>query len=465
MAAIITNKFRVHNAEQFKEGFGEAAATNMYLFIGRPQAWADDTAPDTPVDTVADEFYYWDDMVALKRIQTSDVSHAIVRRNWTTGKYYDIYRHDYNGTTAGVNIDTGAGTTPASLFDANFFVVTDDYNVYKCINNRNPSTNAVVASTDKPTGTQTSIITTSDGYQWKYMYSISPADVLKFVSTDFIPVKTVGSNPGTSDPYYNQYLVEDAAVDGGINYIRVTNGGSGYGSVPTVTITGDGTGATATAVVNGGVVTGINISTAGTNYTFATVIISGGSPSSAAAASAIISPKGGHGKNSIEELGGFYVAMNVRLEYDDGSGDFPVDNDYRRIGIVRDPTNFGTTVVATASTLKATYEIELASGVTGTFDVDEIITGGTSGATGRIVSFDSVTRTIRYIKTRLTENTIVFQTAETITGGTSSASGTSASLANPEVQADSGDVIYVENRRPINRASDQVEDIKIVCEF
>lgn len=465
MAAIITNKFRVHNAEQFKEGFSEAAATNMYLFIGRPQAWADDTSPDTPVDTVADEYYYWDDMVALKRIQSSDVSHAIVRRNWTSGKYYDIYRHDYNGTTAGVNIDTGAGTTPASLFDANFFVVTDDYNVYKCINNRNPSTNAVVASTDKPTGTQTSIITTSDGYQWKYMYSISPADVLKFVSTDFIPVKTVGSNPGTSDPYYNQYLVEDAAADGSISYIQITDGGSGYGSTPTVTVTGDGTGATATAVVNAGVVTGVNITTPGTGYTFATVIISGGSPSSAATASAIISPKGGHGKNAVEELGGFYVAMNVRLEYDDGSGDFPVDNDYRRIGIVRDPTTFGTTTVATSSTLKATYEIELASGVTGTFEVDEIITGGTSGATGRVVSYDSTTRTVRYIKTRTTENTTPFQTAETITGGTSSASGTSASLANPEVQADSGDVIYVENRRPINRASDQVEDIKIVCEF
>ena len=42
MAAIITNKFRIHNAEQFKEAFSEATATNMYLFIGRPQPWTSD---------------------------------------------------------------------------------------------------------------------------------------------------------------------------------------------------------------------------------------------------------------------------------------------------------------------------------------------------------------------------------------------------------------------------------------
>ena len=59
----------------------------------------------------------------------------------------------------------------------------------------------------------------------------------------------------------------------------------------------------------------------------------------------------------------------------------------------------------------------------------------------------------------------MFQTAETITGGSSSATGTIDTLTNPEVAPDSGDVIYVENRRPINRASDQIEDIKIIVEM
>ena len=97
MAAIITSKFRIHNAQSFQEGFSESAATNIYLGIGRPQAWTDDNSPDTPKDTVSGEYYRWDDMIALKRVQSSDVTLAIPRRNWTSGKYYDIYKDNYNG--------------------------------------------------------------------------------------------------------------------------------------------------------------------------------------------------------------------------------------------------------------------------------------------------------------------------------------------------------------------------------
>lgn len=463
MAAIITSKFRIHNAQSFKEGFSEAAPTNMYLGIGRPQSWTSDNSPDTPVDTVADEFYYWQDMLAVKRVQSSDVSHAIPRRDWTSGQYYDVYRHDYDGVTTGVNISSGGGTTPTNLFDANFFVITDEYNVYKCLSNTDTN-NDVVASTTKPTGTSTSAITTADGYVWKYMYTISPADVIKFVSTDFIPVKTLASDPGSTDSYYSQWLVQNSAVDGSIDNILVTAGGTGYLSNPTVTIDGDGSGATADAVIDvgSGQVVGITITDPGSGYTYASVGISGGSGGSATA-TALITPKGGHGADPIEELGGYYVMMNVRLEYDDGSGDFPVDNDYRRIMLIRDPYNYGTTTVSTSTTLKATKELTFSSG-TGTFQQDETITGASSNAVGRIVSVSGTT--IRYIQVRTDNATgTVFSVGETITGGTSSATGTVATKTNPEVQPYSGDVIYVENRRPINRASDQIEDIKIIVEM
>lgn len=464
MAAIITNKFRIHNAAQFKEGFSEAAPTQMYLFIGRSQPWTSDAAPDTPVDTVEAEYYNYDDMIALKRIQSSDVSHAILRRDWTSGKYYDIYRHNYDGSAAqGTDIDAGTSTTRATLFDANYFVVTDEYNVYKCLDNRNAS-NVVATSTTKPTGTSTTAFTTADGYVWKYMYSISAADVLKFVSTDFIPVKTLESNPGSTDSYYNQWLVQSAAVSGAINNIIVTAGGSGYSSAPTVTIAGDGTGATATATVSGGAVTAINITAAGTGYSYVTVSMSGGAGSNAAA-TVIVSPKGGHGFDPVKELGGFYVIMNVRLEYADGSGDFPIDNDYRRIGIVKDPQLFGTTNLATTSTLRATKTLTLQAGVTGTFTVDEVITQSSTGATGRIVSYDSANRIIYYIKQQGVQNNIAFTTSNNVTGAGSSAVGNVSALGNPEVAIDSGDIIYFENRRPINRASDQLEDIKIVVEM
>ena len=464
MAAIITNKFRIHNAMSFKEGFGEASPTQMYLFIGRSQPWTSDAAPDTPVDTVESEYFNYDDMIAMKRIQASDVSHAILRRNWTSGKYYDIYRHNYNNSAGqGVDLDAGTAAVRETLFDANYFVVTEEYNVYKCLDNRN-ATNVIAASTVMPTGTSTSAFTTADGYTWKFMYSISPADTLKFVSTDFIPVKTLASNPGATDSYYAQWLVQAAATSGTIDNIVITTGGTGYTSAPTVAISGDGTGATATATVTAGAVTAINITNPGSGYTYVTITFSGGAGANAAA-SAIISPKGGHGSDPVKELGGFYVIMNVRLEYADGGGDFPVDNDYRRIGIIKDPILFGTTNLATTSTLRATKTMTLQAGVAGTFIVDEVITQSTTGASGRIVSFDPTTRVINYIKQQGVQNNIDFTTGNNVTGAGSGAVGNVSALGNPEVAIDSGEIIYFENRRPINRASDQLEDIKIVVEM
>ena len=464
MAAIITNKFRIHNAMSFKEGFGEASPTQMYLFIGRSQPWTSDASPDTPVDTVESEYFNYDDMIAMKRIQASDVSHAILRRNWTSGKYYDIYRHNYNNSAnQGVDLDAGTGAVRETLFDANYFVVTEEYNVYKCLDNRNAAS-VVAPSTEQPTGTSTSAFTTSDGYTWKYMYSISPADTLKFVSTDFIPVKTLAGNPGSTDSYYSQWLVQAAATSGSIDNIVITNNGTGYTSAPTVAISGDGTGATATATVTAGGVTAINITNPGSGYTYVTISFSGGAGANASA-SAIISPKGGHGSDPVKELGGFYVIMNVRLEYADGGGDFPVDNDYRRIGIIKDPILFGTTNLATTSTLRATKTLTLQAGVSGTFIVDEVITQSTTGATGRIVSYDPATRVVNYIKQQGVQNNIDFTTGNNITGAGSGAVGNVSAIGNPEVAIDSGEIIYFENRRPINRASDQLEDIKIVVEM
>lgn len=436
MSAIVTSKFRIHNSQQFLEAFSEAATTNMYMFIGRPQAWTSDTSPPTPADNVISEFDYWKDMLALKRVTSSDVKSATVRRNWTSGVVYDNYQHNYSSTNLS---NSGA----PSLADATYFVVTTDYNVYKCLFN-----NGNAASTVMPTGTSTSIITTADGYKWKYMLTLSPGDATKFVTTDFIPVATDAT-------------VQAAAVDGALHVAKVTNGGSGY-TAATATVDGDGTGAAVTVVVSGGQVTAVNFTSVGSGYTYATITISGDGTN--ATALPIIGPKGGHGYDAVEELSAFYTILNTRLEYADGSGDFVVSNDYRRIGLIRDPFNYGTTTVSTATTLSAAKTVTLASGVTGTFSVDELITGGTSGATGRVIDYDSTTRVLKYYKSS-SENFIAFTTGETVTGGTSGAVGTSSAIGNPEVQPYSGDVIYVEQRRPITRAADQVESISLIIEF
>lgn len=452
MAAIITNKFRIHNAEQYIEAFSEGAGTNIYLFIGRPQAWTDDTSPPTPADNNDTAFNAYDDMVAMKRVASTDITHAVVRRDWVSGTTYDEYAHDYSSSNT-------ANSGATSLFAATFYVLTDDYNVYKVINN-----DGNTASSVKPTGTSTGYITTADGYIWKYMYTVSAADALKFLSTDFMPVRYVTSDPGAGQPYKAQFDTAAAAVAGQIKQIKITNAGSGYSSAPTITITGDGASATATATVSGGNITAITITNTGSNYTQASITVTGGGGSSGAV-KAIISPPGGHSSSAVDELGGFYVMNNVRLEYADGSGDFPVSNDYRRIGLIRDPFNHGTTTVSSATTLSATKSLTFQSGgLSGTFATDETITGGSSSASAKVIDWNASTRVLRYYQDINTGFT-AFTGSETVSGGTSSASGTVSALNNPEVAVDSGDIMYIEHRRPINRASDQIEDIKLVIEF
>lgn len=458
MAAIITSKTRIYNAEQIFESFSEAEVTRQYLFVGRPQPWSNELAPDTPIDSVKQDYEVRRDMLAAKRILPSDVSLGILRRNWTTGKYYDLYRDDYDGSTVqGVNIDTGAATFPETLFDANFYVVTDEFNVYKCIWNASG-----VQSTVKPTGTSLNEFTTADGYVWKYMYTIAPSDVLKFVSTDFIPVKRIINDPGVADFYYGQYQVEQAAIDGALSRILVVAGGTGYPISSTtipVVIVGDGVGATATATSNSsGQITSVQITNKGTGYTFATVSIGGGG--TGASAQAIMQPKGGHGKDATRELGGYYVLLNVRLGFEDGSGDFPSVNDYRRIGILRDPTEFGTSVPLLATTVNATKSLTLGVGVTGTFAPDSVITGGSSAATATVVSYNSTTRVLNYVQVGSQIGT--FTVGETISSGANS--GVVSALGNPEMNVQSGELVYLEHRRQIVFQEASIADIKITIE-
>jgi hypothetical protein len=461
MPAIITNKFRVHNAEQFNESFGEAGDT-YYLGIGRPQPFVDnqafndgtDAAPPTPNDDIGSELYAYDDMLSAKKISSSDVSIVIPRRNWTSGTVYDYYRHDYgNIDSTGSTITADSGAT--NLFDATFYVMNSTFDVYKCIDNNGGAT-----STTEPTGNKsTSTFTTADSYVWKYMYSLTAAEQSAFLSTDFMHVSTESTDYSTTA--------------GAIENVKITDGGSS-GSDNTYTavaIRGDGSGGECTVVVSSGAVTSVSITNAGSGYTFASILASDFGNVSGTDIDFIISPEGGHATDVIKELGGFFVMVNVDLEQSE-SGEFTTDNDFRRIVLIRNPVDSGTGSTATASTLDATKSMTFASDP-GTFTVDEKITGSSTGAVGYVVDYNSSTFVLRYIQPQFANqgvdasgDLVEFTISDTVTGATSGISGSPTSVdTTPELTHDSGDILYIENRKPISRASDQTENIKLIVEF
>ena len=486
MAAIITNKFRIHNAEQFSESFSEATPNVYYMGIGRPQAFGTltrgdsrttnegtDASPLTPVDSVQDEFFYFDDLLAAKKVTSSDVSYVIPRRNWTTGTVYDYYRHDYGNRITGTTTTQTADSGASVLYDATFYVMNSNFDVYKCLDN-----NGGANSTIEPTGTLTTIYSLGDGYKWKYMYSLTASEQTNFLSTDFMHVSTDST-------------VSSAAVDGAINIVKIKTAGTGgtNGTHTGIAIRGDGSSGTVSVTVSGGAVTAVTVTNAGSGYTYgyirnADIVSAGATGLSGAELDCIIEPKGGHGFNAVKELGGFYVMLNTNFEASEASnsGDFTTANDFRRVMLMRDPNSGGS--AASATTLRGTKAI-LVTSPSGNFTVDEEINQATTGAVGKVVEWDSSNNILYYIQTRFNDhgidsngNQTAFSGTNTITGQSSSVTATpststttvdsilfTSGYAGAEVDADTGDVIYVENRSPITRASDQTENVKLIIEF
>ena len=570
MAALVTNKFRIHNAKQFVEAFDEVSTTsgaavsdssgllntNMYLFIGKVTGWSDDANPPSPTDSVANTHYEnWRDMIAAKKITSPDVSHVIPRKNWTNNSNYFAFTDN-----------------AATLFSQDFYVMTTDYNVYKCLSNSDTNSSGSVAgtSTVQPTGTGTSIISTADGFKWKFMYQISASDALKFVTPNYIPVDTVRrangllANTNDNAPGQVQFDVETAAAssgNGAIEVIHMTarggqyqgetgnlsaatntttvtiagtsisaddalvnsdiyftsgdaagsggtitdyNGTSkvvtfspavssapsaadGYAIGPKIVISGDGQGANARATVNAtGSINAVTVIAGGNNYSNASITVVTNSsqsnsynPSPAATLTPIIGPRGGHGSDAVQELGGFFSLVNARLEYSE-SNNFTTDNDFRKVGLLAQP-KFANGDFATTSVVDQATSIVVSSWNGTAFVVDELVTGATSGATGRVIDFTG-NNTLRLSDIIPAGNSTTagyngifgyFTNTDVIAANTSGAGGSGASatangsgaIVGGDLERFSGDIIYVENRSPVSRASDQIEDVKLIIEF
>jgi hypothetical protein len=355
----------------------------------------------------------------------------------------------------------------------------------------------------EPTSESTSPFS-SGGYVLKYMYSITASEAAKYLTADYAPV----SNDSTITAAATDGKIESLAVTAGSGYTDGTyyaavfgdgsSQGTSSGAIVRITVT---SGSIATFGLTAGSDTTIHAG--GSGYTFGTVnlgndfIFSDSTLSTSStlgsgtggAVEVIISPKGGHGNDAIAELGGHFVMNAVTLTQAEGD-DVTTQNDFRQVGLVVDPTTYGSTTVASATTARQTFVVKIDTN-SGTFEADEQITQATTGAVGKVVEFDSSLNLLYFQQERFsgfgtsTTNSglTAFSGANQITGGTSGATGTTAGTtetvtlannntltltsgyANPELQPDSGNIVYLENRKPIQRDSDQTEDIKLIIEF
>lgn len=210
--------------------------SNYYYFLGKVDRWGtEDTPPATPINqSQAVDDQIRGNMLYLKKISPSDATLVIKRYKWEHGVVYEQWDHTKD------------------MSDYPFYCVTSEFNVYKCLNNNNG-----VPSTEEPIGQSFFPITTADGYIWKYMYNIPAFKRSKFSSVEYMPVQKA-----LSDSFYN---------DGAIDEVTVTSSGEGYSDIQRTLIQVDGittgSGATAELVLGPlGEITSVNIIDGGVDY-------------------------------------------------------------------------------------------------------------------------------------------------------------------------------------------------------
>lgn len=500
-----TNKFKLHLAEKL---FSSFSTDNIWLFVGKPLAWADDTDPlllgqkGYTTDSLLAEIQNWDDIMSVQRV--SDISYVIPYKEISSGatfSQYDDSSNIFDSATSddffGVSISGGA------------------YRVYKCISNNSGATVANV-----PTAVQSAVIKSADGYVWKYMYSIGSSDWAKYqVSSgamgNWMPVK----KQLTDDSSGQFDTAMKNATDGEILHVT-TAGSTTFGNVSnshfadkvghSVVInrnhTGAGFGSGFTGVVaqHSGANYYIDVTNGGSDYRkIATIETVTGTTYTDASAHLrpVLSPIGGHGWDAVSELGGFRIMIYAELTT--SMTDFILENDFRKVGLITNPYKQGSVFdyiqtvdstdsyisgekYSTATNARQLVKIKFAPG---TWQSDanmeaakdnEYTQRNSSGETDNkfiLVEVESNNQTAHFLPIAgefdTTLNTagtelLYDQLRGDVAGSAYTLEVLNSSVINvtkEKLKKYSGNIIYIDNITAVTRSGSSTQKVKLVIEF
>jgi hypothetical protein len=493
-----------------------AQRSSFYFFVGGLQL------PGVNISTDADPSYAYEldarnEIVSLKKLQSSDVSFVIPRVNWVSGTVYDYY-DDYSPS-----FPSYSGATDIS--QAKFYVMNSQFNVYKCLSN-----NVNGPSTVEPTSTLAAPFYTADGYRWKYMYAIPLSMRNRFLNSAYMPVQTalldqfysagqivskvilnpgtgyvqastsivvegdgtgavltpvvsngqivqvIVNNPGSGYTYANltvegvgsgaeivadlsvgdldtsQADVELLAVPGSLEAYRITDQGFGY-TQATVSITGDGTGATAHVQISNNRIVALIVDNPGQGYTTATVTITG--DGLGATAIPIIAPWGGHGKNAVNELYAQRLSFFSNLLNDKNQG-LQISNQFRQIGILRAPTAYGSDQLYTSLNASALMLINFSGPAPSNNDV---LAEQNTGKRFRVIQVTGTQMVVQNL------DNFALQGNSVLLNQNSGSQVGAVTIVNPQIDKFSGDLLFIDNFAINQQAGQQIIIFKTTLKF
>ena len=445
MSSIITTNFSTLIAQQFINLLDVGANSYLpqnrkaYIFasIGKQTVWDNTDTPPTPGQSTRDLIAYYDRSIVAKRVNLDNVSFVVPRYNWTSGTTYSRY---------------GCTVCPIGT---PFYILNSKGQVFKCLDNNDNS-----ASTDQPelflssTSLEEPYFVTSDGYKWKYLYTLSSDQKQKYLNDQWMPVT------------FNRF-VRAAAVNRSIDIIRITNTGNNYVDGTTqniITIDGDGRNASLRANVVDGQVVDVIIQNRGQDYTRANLSFTDveGGIGTGASAVVTLSPQNGHGFDPVEELYANTVLFNVDFEGSE-AGLFPAENEFREISLIYNPFLYNTETLASGDFYTLYSKILVSPGV-GNFNNDEIVIQGetleNSSFSAEVISFDENTNTLY-----LNNLNGTFSPNVPIKGLSSGSIRIGINITPPTLKLYSGKTLFVSDKVPVTRDPDQTDRIRFILSF
>ena len=497
---LLDDLYNEFNGWDYDSTDSAAVLNKFYIGIGRSEEWEDENDPPDPVPSKEDISKFQASLQGVKLVQ--DVSFVVPKHNWSAGSIYTAWS-DKNHS------DTTVGTLQDII--GPYYVITDENNVYVCIQQGMTDDGTVRNSLYKPTDISGEPFTAgADGYVWKFLYNVGTYNSRRYLTSHWIPVEHIyDSSVGgpkldtLSASRLAQYAIQELATPTEIMAIEVDSGGVGYTSVPTIRINGecvDSAQAYARVDENGKlfqVVMKDSIDgawTMGSGYTDKTWIdVVGGGGTGAVLRPVVHNYEGGFGYDARNDLNSSALMYSVRIIGDEYEI-FNIDNDFRQVGLIKNPmkdsasaSDFSGDSAFTGIRGSALKKLYVGDGiVTENIGSQTMVTGTVSGATAFVDYYkvyadsDCCDGTVDYHKVLHVHQTqetgfVSFALSEVIElsngGGSAIIEGhpTQAMTAPPLYYANvdnySGEVLYIDNRIQIDRDEDQTEDVKIVIDL
>lgn len=434
MSAIITSKIRKYAQIAYYDKL-RSGENPIYLYFGKSSSWNESETYSKPIDNTYTQLSIANDVIFAKQINYNHITACCKRVDWISGVVYNQYDMYENIATK-----------------ENYYVLTDDFNVYMCISNNNKS-----ISLYKPTGSSPTSFETDDGYIWKFLYSISSNSAKLFLTNKLMPVQIY--------PTYttSQYITEQNAIPGTIDSFVVTKEGQGY-SIANIEISGDGTGAKAVPILKNGTISSIKVTDPGKNYTYANVNISGNG--NGAECYANISPVQGHGGSILEELNASFI-MIVALVGEDSDkellAEFPKTFEFRKIGLINNLKKLSDDTNITDKLINFTYKFE-------TDNIDNLNSGDiikfNNGESAIVVMAEEISDKYFIYVNEINKNINTDELSSFfLDRDNASTYIINKFISKPDVNFNKLNLLYLENLEQFTRNEENVDLIRIAIEF